>query len=188
MSSDRNIDPATDAALDERVKRPVLLVDLEFASGAVYAWSGVGDLAWNGKTYKGVGHLGKIVEIEESEELQNNPLILSLSGVNPELWSISLNEEYRGRPARIWFGFLDVDHKLQGDPIGPFPGKMDVMEGELGRTGTLTLTLESPMADWETPRIRRYTHADQQAEFPDDFGLEFVSAVAEMELLWGVTA
>lgn len=185
MSSDRNIDPATDAALDERVKRPLLLVEMEFASGTVRAHSGVGDFELNGNVFKGVGHLGGIVEIEETEALQNNPMKLKLTGVKPELWAISLGEDYRGRPARIWIAFLDADHQLIGQPVGPFPGKMDTMEGELGQTGELILALESRMAEWERPLVRRYTHADQQAEYPDDFGLEFVSAVAEMELLWG---
>lgn len=184
--SDRSIDPATDAALDEPVKRPVILVELDFASGPIHAHSAVGDLAWNGKTFKGVGHYGKIVEIEETEALQSNPLQLELSGIKPELWAISLGEEYRNRAARIWLGMLDADHRLTGEPIGPFTGKMDTMDGELGQTGSIVVTIESRMAEWERARVRRYTHADQQAEYPDDFGLEFVSAVAEMELLWGV--
>ena len=184
---DRNIDAATKAALDAKVKRPLILVELDFASGFVRVHSGVGDFVWGDKTFKGVGQFGKIIEIEETEAVQANPLRMELSGVSPEIVSISLGENYRGRPGRIWIAYLDEDYKAIGQPIGPFIGKMDTMDGEIGKTGAITLSMENRVAEWERARIRRYTHADQQAEYPDDFGLEFVSAVAQMELLWGTS-
>ncbi len=181
----RNLNPTTESATLAANYRELLLVELDFASGTVYAHSGGGNFTWAGHTYLGVGRLGKVSEIEETEALQANAIKIELSGVDPANVSISLNEEYQGRPARVYIAYLDENYALLGDPVGPFSGQMDTMDGELGKLSTLTLTVESRLVDWMRARIRRWTDADQQAEYPGDKGLEYVSQMAEKELVWG---
>ncbi len=181
----RNLNPATESATLAEVYRELILVELDFASGIVYAHSGVGNFIWGGKTYLGVGRLGKVSEIEETESLQANAIKLELSGVDPANVSISLNEEYQGRPARLYLAYLNENYQLIGDPVGPFSGQMDTMDGELGKVSTITLTVESRLVDWMRARVRRYTDADQQVEYPGDKGLEYVSQMAERQLPWG---
>jgi hypothetical protein len=43
------------------------------------------------------------------------------------------------------------------------------------------------MIDWERPRMRRFTDADQKAHHPGDRGLEHVAEVASKEVVWGRT-
>ena len=181
----RNLNPATETATLAEVYRELLLVELDFASGTVYAHSGAGNFVWNGNTYLGIGRLGKVSEIEETEALQANAIKLELSGVDPADVSISLNEEYQGRPARLYIAYLDENYALTGAPVGPFSGQMDTMDGEMGKVSTITLTVESRLVDWMRARTRRYTDADQQAEYPGDKGLEYVSHMAEKEVVWG---
>ncbi len=183
--SERNLHADTEAATLAPVYRELLLVELDFASGVVYAHSGAGNFTWNGHTYLGVGRLGKLSEIEETEGLQANAIKLELSGVDPANVSLSLNEEYQGRPARVYIAYLDENYALKGNPVGPFEGKMDTMDGEFGKVSTITLTVESPLADWARPRTRRYTDADQQAEYPGDRFMEYAGQMAEKELVWG---
>jgi hypothetical protein len=66
-----------------------------------------------------------------------------------------------------------------------FGGRMDAATVELGTICTITVTAESRLVDWERPRVRRYTHEDQQAAWPEDMGLEFVASMSELELIWG---
>lgn len=181
----RGLTPAAAAA---SVGNPgfILLVELDFQGGPVRAHSGVGDFEWNGNTFTGVGTLGKVSEIEEGKEMQAYGLQLQLSGIPSELLSISLNGGYRGRSASLWVAFLDDNHQLINDPVGPFSGTMNTMDGELGETATITLSVESRLVDWERPRIRRYNDGDQQAVYPGDLGLEFVPQMVEKELIWGV--
>ncbi len=181
----RNIHTNVEPELDADNYRVLLLVELDFPSGMVYAHSGVGDVVFNGNTFKGVGQLGKISELQETTELQTYGFSLELSGIDSALVAIALNDDIQGRAASIYLAFLDNDHKIIGDPVGPWAGRMDTLSGDIGKTATLKLDIESRMADWERPRMRRYTDADQQKEYPGDKGLEFVSQMQEKEILWG---
>lgn len=176
------LNPATEAALQQPTYYPLLLVEMDFASGIVRAHTGAGDFIWNGNTFKGVGLLGKISDWQEGEQLQAYGITMELSGVDAAAVSVSLNEHYQGRALKIWLAFLDENTRLAGDPVGPWRWRMDTMDGEFGKTAVVTLSAASRMVEWEKSRTRRYTDADQRAEHPDDYGCEFVSAAAEKEI------
>jgi len=56
---------------------------------------------------------------------------------------------------------------------------------DLGRAlATIELKIESKMVDLRKPRIRRYTHADQQSRFPTDKIFEFVDRIQTESLEW----
>jgi hypothetical protein len=149
----------------------------------VRAHSGVGDFSWDGHVFQGVGWLGKVSDWREGEALQSYGISLELSGVDDAIVAVSLGEHYRGRALKIWLAFLDEDGVLQGEPVGPWRWRMSTMDGEFtGQTGVITLNATSRMAQWEKSSIRRYTDEDQRAEYPDDYGCEFVSAASEKEI------
>ena len=181
----RDVDPAIDPELEADPYRLLVMAELDFPSAPVYVHSGVGEVDFDGKTFLGVGQLGKVSPLQETTELQSYGLSLELSGVDPALVSISLNDNVQGRDAKIYLVFLDEDLQIINPPVGPWVGRMDYMGAEVGQTATLILHIESRLADWERARIRRYTDEDQQAEYPGDKGLEFVSQMQEKELLWG---
>jgi hypothetical protein len=181
----RTVVPLAAEAGKAAVVRPVLLARLDFASGIVRAASAPFDIMAEGEVYAGLGHLGTISAVPESAELQASPVQLTLSGIPPELVSLALLDDYQGRDVRIFLVLLDEGHVLVGTPVLVFRGRMDTMDIELGETATITLTAESRLADWERPRIRRYTDEDQKTVFPDDRGFEFVAQMAEKTIYWG---
>lgn len=181
----RTLTAAMQTALAEGTIRPVTLVRLDFASGIVAVHSGLGELAWNGDTYLGVGDLGRIDPIKESTDLRPYGVSMTLSGIPGEKISLALSEHYQGRDARIYLGLLDAGHRLIADPTLIWQGRMDVMPIEMGETATITVTGEGRMADWHRPRVRRYNNEDQQARFPGDKGLEFVTAMVDKPIIWG---
>lgn len=76
--------------------------------------------------------------------------------------------------------------ELVANPIGPFDYRMDTMQIEgTPDQSRITLTAEPYLASLERARVRRYTHDDQQIEFPSDLGLEFVPSIQNIELKWG---
>jgi len=77
----RDIHVDTAAALDEPVYRPLAMVEMDFASGAVRAHGAVGDIVWEGHTFSGVAWLGKINDWQEGESLQAYGVELELSGL-----------------------------------------------------------------------------------------------------------
>ncbi len=181
----RDIASLTLAAGKAGVVRPVLLARLDFASGVVRATSAPFDVSYNSETYLGVGTLGHVSAVPEGAELQGYAVQLTLSGVPPEMIALTLHDAYQGRDARLYLGVLDEQHQLIGQPVLLFRGRMDTLDLQLGRTATLTLTIQSRLSDWERPRLLRYTHEQQKADHPDDKGFEFIAQMAEKTIIWG---
>ncbi len=183
----RTVTAAAKTESQAGVARPIALVKLEFDSGSLRLWSGRGDITFNSEVYQGVGHLGELSAIEEGAEARAFGVAMKLSAIPASHISIALIEDVQGRPASVWLGFLDDNYVLVGDPVLVFKGRMDTIDVEIGDTATLFLTAESRLADWQRPRIRRYTAAQQEERFPGDKGFEFVSDTVEKEIVWGGT-
>jgi hypothetical protein len=166
--------------------RAGVLAEIEFASGTVRAWTGVGILQWNGYDWTGVGHLGGISPIEETSEVRAAGVALSLSGIPSALVASALGDAERGRPVTVWLAFFDDDWAIVADPYQAFSGRVDVpVIDEGGETATITIQAESRLIDLERPRTRRYTDEDQQDAFPGDRGFEFVTSLQEWSGVWG---
>ena len=98
---------------------------------------------------------------------------------------VALTDPAQGRDARLWLILLDDAHQPVGSAVLLFRGRIDTMDVELGQTATITLSVQSRLADWDRPRVRRYTHEDQKAEWPQDRGFELVAQMAEKTIYWG---
>ncbi len=183
----RDGDAQVIAASAGAVVRRVLLWARDWPAGMVRLTSAPFNVSWGGNTYLGVGDLGEISRVEEGIETKSYGITLAMSGIRPEYLAEVTTAPVQGRSCQLWFGMLDEGHQLIGDPLEIFGGRMDVASVEMGQTCTITVSAESRLVDWERPRVRRYTHEDQQAAFPGDRGLEYVAGMIEMELLWGRT-
>lgn len=160
-------------------------VELDFASGVLRAAGSPCDIAFGGNTYLGVGSLGGISSVQESTELRSYGLTLSLAGIPRDAVAIAMGEHYQGRRGTVWEVVLDPSTYLPlADPICVFRGRMDQMVVHLGETATIQLTMTNRLADWERPRLRRYTDEDQRRDYPSDDGFRFVPSTAEKELVW----
>lgn len=181
----RTLTAAADAAFAADNVPLLLLAALEFDSGTTRVTNNAYDVQWDGYTWTGLGTLGAVEAVKEGAGLEANGLALRLSGIPTAMLAIALDEQYQGRSATIWAAPLDSEHRIIADPVVVFKGRMDTMPIGMGKTGEITLNLESRLADWERPRVRRYNDADQQAEYPGDLGLQFVEQMVEKQLIWG---
>ena len=163
----------------------ITLAELSFASGYVRAHSGVGNFVYNGNTFFGVGAYGGISGVKEGSNLEAEKITATLSGVDPAYISIALNEQYQGRPANFWIGFLNATEQLITDPVLVFGGRIDTMNIQLGQVGEVTISVINKLADWAKPKVRRYNDSDQQSIFPGDLGMQYVERAAEKTLFWG---
>ena len=80
---------------------------------------------------------------------------------------------------------MTEDYQIIADPVVVFKGRMDTMDIEVGKTSSVTVSVESRLVDWERPRIRRYNDADQRSEFPTDRGCRYVAQMVSKDLPWG---
>lgn len=164
---------------------PFLLFQGEFTTGTVRAWSGIGDLIWNGFTWTGTGTLLSVSPVQETAETSANGITVNLNGVPSELLSLALQSCKQGAAGYIYLGFLNSGAVIS-DPILLFEGRLDIPSiQEEGDTATISISYESRLIDLERPRETRYTNEDQQREFAGDLGFEFVPKLQDKALTWG---
>lgn len=189
--------------------QPILLCDLEFDTQPRYLWNGLGDINFNGKTYRGGGDLLGLSPIEETQDIQAKGLVATLSGVPSNVVAQSLLEKMRGRPFRLYLaaisnsglvmledssgvvlledssGYVELETYLVNTPYRLFSGLMDYVEySNDGKTATLRLSVESILIYGQRNKVRRYTHEDQRKKFPNDLGLEFINQLQDKEIVW----
>jgi len=181
----RDLTTAVINQIDATELQPFLLFRGEFATGVVRAWSGIGNLSWDGQTWVGTGSLLQVSSIEEAGETVANGATITLSGVPLELISLALSSARQGSQGKIYLGFLSAGSVVV-DPVLVFEGKLDVpVIEENGETGTIAIAYESRLIDLQKPRESRYTDQDQQRAYPGDLGFEFVPSLQEKSLIWG---
>lgn len=183
----RDLASALAAGIIGSVVRPAMFFEGDFQGGFVRVWSGVGDFTWNTQTWTGVGALGGISDIEETDEVKAAGVTVALSGIAPEMIALALNSIRQNKDGRLWFALLDGDTDvLLADPYLCFEGRLDVAEIDEGATtATVSIKYENRLVDLERARERRYTHEDQQLDFPGDRGFEYVAGLQDVQINWG---
>lgn len=182
----RDITTATSNASKQPNVIVVTFVKLEYDSGDLNLNDTERTITFNGDDYLGAGNLGAISGIEEDNNLSPPKVKMTLSGIPTNSLAIALDEDYQGRPATIWLGFLDLTNfTLIADPTIIFSGKMDVQTINIGAAGTIELVCSNEIAQWNRVKVRRYNGTDQRLRFPNDRGLDYVTQAAEKTINWG---
>jgi hypothetical protein len=182
----RDLSAEVAAGLEAGEIYPVLFFEGEFASGWVRIWTGRGDIAWNGQTWKGVGSLLGLGAIEETQQVVAGGTTVSLSGVPLEMISLAIDEARQGKPGRVWLGLLTEAREIIADPVQAFTGRLDVPEiADTGDSCTVIISYENRLIDLGVARNWRYTHESQQVLAPGDRGFEFVTTIQDKEITWG---
>ncbi len=163
----------------------LIFVEMLFDSGALRVCSAGYDYAWNSFTWLGVGQLGTVEPVRESETGEVSGLAFSLSGVPSTHISLAMNEPYQGRTVRVYFGLLDANYALIGTPVLEWEGAIDIMTIEdSGTTSTIRVTAENELFDFERPNVLLLTDEDQQKLFTGDLGLQYAAQMVDRPLVW----
>ena len=182
----RNLTADVIAELRAGKFRPFILSEMKFTSGVSNVWTGYGTLAWDSKSWLGLGTFGTVSTITETTAVQANGIKLTLSGIPSGLVVSALSECLQGYPVKLWHGFFTASGAIVADPAQSFAGRMDtVLIDEDAETSIISITAESRLIDLKRPKIRRYTDDDQQRTSPGDKGFEFVPLVQEWNGAWG---
>lgn len=165
---------------------PVLFAFLDFQSGPVRVWSGLGTKTWGGNDYTGLGYLGSVSAIEESTDVRANGVSFQISGIPSSIIATALGDNYQGRTVKLWVGALDASNNVIADPYLIFAGRMDNVEIDEGaETSILRVLAESRLVDLQRSKERRFTHEDQQIDFSGDLGLQFMPTANSKPFVWG---
>lgn len=185
--TERNLTAAMKTAVRAPVVRPALLYEGEFANGQfVRLWTGIGPLAWGGKTFTGGGELLGISPIGENVELRAEGFQITLSGMPADKISLAQQSLRQNKPGNLWLAAFNDGDVLIADPYLLQSGKLDIARiRDEGETCTIAVRYEGRLIDLERPRERRWTSEDQALLYPGDKGFDYVEEIQETELAWG---
>ena len=178
--------PAVATALVSQVLRPGILVEMDFLSGPLYIWSGMGTLNWNGDAFLGVGSFGSISIVEEGNTVQARGITLGLSGIDSSLLAGALQELSQELPVTVWMGLFDSSLALIPDPLVIWAGFTDQPTIAVsGETATISLNCESKLLSMNVPADRRLTQDDANLLNPGDLAFIFTSSIQQQNVYWG---
>ena len=175
--------------LDDDQVLAFFAVKIEFPSGTLRMWTGLGEETIDSETYTGLGNLIGISKVEESEELRATGLELTLSGVPSSLLGTILTDSYQGSPVTVFMGFLTESSTgvtIVADPFTVYKGQADTMNiNEDGENLVVSLKVENRIIALEERRNRRYTEEDQKISHSTDDSLRFIAGLQNKEISWG---
>lgn len=182
----RSLPAALAIEFGEKELKPFYAVELLFDSGDLRFWTGYGNITANGETWSGAGSVMNFSEVIEATDLSANGITITLTGLDTQIISIMLGENYRGRSAKIYLGALDATNQPVSDMYQIFAGRMDVMTlQEDGSTATVAIAVENVLIDLERPRTRKLTNEEQLERFPNDESLSGVAQLQDRQIAWG---
>ena len=182
----RTITSAVTTESQKAVLTPILLVQIGFASGIVYVWTGYGPLIWNGNTFLGTGTLGTIDPSTDTSDLSSQGAVFTLNGVDPAQIALALGEMQQGLPSKMWLGLMSSASAVIPDPVMIFSGLTDVCKiQEDATTCSISVTCENKLARLATPSSRRFTSDDQAIDYPGDRGFDYVPALQDETIRFG---
>lgn len=170
MELKRDIDPVLLAEMSKPVWYPTILVQIDWPTGFVRAHSGVGDMIFNGETFKGIGDFGEISIPQEEYSFVPQEATVSLTGPYADLLA-EVSASAAGRRGDIWIGATAEPggSTLVGEPylglVGAVAG--DQLDPPANEGGKLVVTIRAGTHGRVSGAIS-HTDEEQQSVFPGD--------------------
>lgn len=179
---------AMQAGIEQGFPRYVF-AEIDHPNGMVRAWGGVGDIEWNGSTWKGVGALGRLSQVERSTELQIADRTITLRGVDPDA-SNYLSGSVRKRVAKFWIALLHpVTRTVVPDPYLIDEVQMDSQSLSNGEDGNLEVNITGYSGLWTLQRAQNLAWSTEQAQaaYPGDTGFDQIPSLVNKDTKWRQT-
>lgn len=178
---------AQNAELAKPVTRVVYFVEFQFASGTSRLSTANIPIAWGGFDWPGVGTLGSIGTVDESDGLESKPLNFTINAAQPAWVSLAVGpvEEYRGRPAKMYMCPLDESFRMVGTPEKCWAGLMDTLTLGVGdESGSITLRCETSAYGLKRRPSFRLNAAQHKKIYPTDTGLDYLNGLISNPAVW----
>lgn len=186
----RNIGAEFLLALQEGYLYPVIFVEMYFATGPVRICTWNQDLFNNGVVFTAAGNLLQVSTIQDGSDVHARGISISLSGFDPTLLPLVLNDFQVGLPVTVYLGAFNSQTASQVSySVIAWQGRTDEPTITVDeKSATITVACESMLIDLNTPVPWRYTNQDQQLFAPGDLGFSFVNSIQSIPIYWNSTA
>lgn len=181
------LDSSQQSELEKPVTRVVYFVELQFTSATQYVCTADRTITWNGHDWLGFGTVGSISAVEESEGVESKAMTFTLNIAQSAILALAVGnvEEYRGKPAKMYFCPLNESFQLVGTPQLCWRGIMDLMavavEGEEGR---VTLKCETSAYGLKRQPALRLNAAQHKRKYPNDTGFDYLNDLIASPTVW----
>lgn len=182
-----NLSAPQQAELEKHTTRTIYFLQLEFASTSVYICSANLTFVWGGHEWVGLGTIGAISPIEESEGVESKSITFSLNIADQSILALAVGdvEEYRGRDAKLYFCPLDESFQLIGTPQQCWRGTMDTMVVAVdGEEGGVSLKCETSAYSLKRQPGLRLNAAQQKKIYPTDTGFDLLTDLIANPVVW----
>ena len=178
------IDSALNASLKREDVRPLLLLEVVWKNGVTRVHSGLGEVAYEGQTFLGIGDLGKVSIIKQQSGESPSRLNLTLSSFDDSVRGEALSARYVGQPVKLWLATLDRDYQIEASQM-VWHGAISDGGVVVGANNKINLTVSNRLEDWDKARADRYTDESHQSRHPGDRFFIYVPVMAEYPIYWG---
>ena len=186
MASRDDVPAAVASRLANDEQKIAFGVSLEFDSGTLNLWSGIGDFTGSDSlSYTGAGELLDIQNVEEDNELSSTNMTISISGLSANIVTYATTEDYQNRPMTIKMFFFHPDTDDEIGNVILFKGRMDTLTVVDGDSFSVVISAENKLIDLTRPKNLFYTAETQNFLYSGDKGLEFVGKIREQTVNWG---
>jgi len=164
--------------------RPFIGVHIDLPD-PVHAVTGNATISYGGEEWTAVGGLASIDVISESADGSATGISATLSQIPSEFRDDVADQAVRGSLFEIFVGAVDATYR---NVIGFKRIARATLQGydisDQGETLTVKATGESRAINQRQPTIKRFTDEYQQRKHPGDVFFQYVSAMAEVPIMW----
>lgn len=178
---------AQQTALEKPVVPVAYFVEFLFESATVRMCNFNHTIPWGGYDWLGVGQIGKVSEIEESDSMEAKPLEFTLTAAELSWVALAVGpvDEYRGKAAKMYRCPLDENYRLVDTPERCWTGVMDYMTmGIENDEGAIILKCETSAFGLKRRSTARRNHAQQTRKYPGDTSFRFLVGLISQPQLW----
>lgn len=181
------ITAAQQTALEMASVKTVYLVELQFLSSTQYLNTSNIPITWNGHTWAGLGTIGSISAIEESDSVTSKAMSFALNIADPAWLSLGAGStaEYSGRPVKMYRCPLNDSYQLIDTPERCWAGVMDMVTiGIDGEQSSISMKGETGSFRLKRGSSLRMNQAQQSQRHPTDTGFSHLAALLANPVLW----
>lgn len=175
-------------ALDKPVVPVAYFAFFDFKGAPVRVSNFNQTVEWGGHEWLGMGALGSISDVTETDGLESSSVTFRLNVSDPSLLALSVGpvEEYRGRRAKLYRCPLNDDFTLIDEPVMCWSGMMDMMSIGISEEGdgSIDLKCETAAYSLRRPSPLRLNDAQQRQRHPTDDGFKFLNGLIDSPQVW----
>jgi hypothetical protein len=180
------------AELEKPKVETAWFLEMQYLSGTVRVCNYGQTYNWGGFDWIGLGSFGNISPIDESAGVMSSAMLFTLNIAQTETLALAVGgvEQYRGRPAKLYFCPLNENGMLIDTPQICWRGNMDTVSvGIDGDAGQIVLKCETSAFTLKRRTALRLNDAQQnqrmqQQGLPPDTGFQFLNSLISQPQLW----